>query len=72
MSNNPRPALYCFRDNIPVRPEIATCLHPSSFCPYRDFCLIFHKDRGITLSSSLDDPWPPRRHSPKPDSSACA
>lgn len=72
MSNDPTPVLYCFRDHIPMRPDIASCLHPSSFCSYRDFCLIYHKDRGGSPPSSDDDPWSPRRQIPNPDSSSCA
>lgn len=71
MSNEPTPVLYCFRDNIPVRWEHASCLHPSSYCAYREFCPIFHKQRGAAPPSD-EDPWPPRRRMPEADSSACA
>jgi len=72
MSNNLTPVLYCFRDNIPLRYESASCLHPSSVCAYREFCWIFRRDRGASPPSSVEDPWPPRRRIQEPDSSACA
>jgi hypothetical protein len=65
MSGESAELLYCFRDNAPVRAESPRCQHPSGFCPFRDFCLIFQAERAGTIACLDEDPWGPRRSTPK-------
>jgi hypothetical protein len=37
--------LFCFRDNAPVRTDAPRCRHPSSFCAFRDSCLVVEAEK---------------------------
>jgi len=32
--------LFCMQEGTPVRSDAPQCLHPSSYCPFRDSCPI--------------------------------
>ena len=47
--------LYCARDNARVRAEAPQCLHPSSFCQFRDFCPVLEAEREKRHSAAQGD-----------------
>jgi hypothetical protein len=43
-ADRPEP-LYCANDNVPVPADNPKCLHPSSYCPFRDLCEVVEAAR---------------------------
>jgi hypothetical protein len=39
--------LFCFRDNTTASADSPQCLHPSSFCEFRESCPIREAERAI-------------------------
>jgi hypothetical protein len=37
--------LLCIQDNTPVREDGPGCLHPSSYCAFRESCQILERQR---------------------------
>ena len=50
--------LFCFRDGQAVRAEAPRCLHPSSFCSFRDSCLVLQAQRDADRLRRGDRPNP--------------
>jgi hypothetical protein len=39
--------LLCIRENTPVSRRVPRCLHPSSFCSFREFCEVLGRQREL-------------------------
>jgi hypothetical protein len=53
-SERPADALVCRRENRPVDALAPRCLHPSSYCRFRDFCEVVDALRRMRREASKD------------------